>query len=289
MFLISIGIKAQNTQPLINSTLNGTVIDQVTNQPIPGVTVQIKGTTHAAVTDLDGKFYFQTGQKFPYTLVVSYLGYITTEHIATKDFVQISLKEDVKELNEIVIIGYGSTSKKDYTGAAETVAQMSLKATQKTLESSLQGSVAGVNVTQTSGAPGAGMSIRIRGGSSIQGGNEPLYVIDGFPIYNSEVTSGVLSGTPTNPLSTINPADIESITVLKDASSTAIYGSRGANGVVIITTKKGSSTVTTVNYDFTIGQQEVRKKIDLLDAQGFSRLRNAALYDSNPSGGSTLR
>jgi len=285
VFLISTGIKAQNTQPLINSTLNGTVIDQVTNQPLPGVSVQIKGTTHGAVTDLDGKFYFQTGQKFPYTLVVSYLGYVTTEHIATKDFVQISLKEDVKELNEIVIIGYGSTSKKDYTGAAETVAQMSLKATQKTLESSLQGSVAGVNVTQTSGAPGAGMSIRIRGGSSIQGGNEPLYVIDGFPLYNSEVTSGVLSGTPTNPLSTINPADIESITVLKDASSTAIYGSRGANGVVIITTKKGSNTAATVNYDFTIGQQEVRKKIDLLDAQGFSRLRNAALYDSNPAGG----
>ena len=285
IFLISIGIKAQNTQPIINSTLNGTVIDQVTNQPIPGVNIQIKGTTHTAVTDLDGKFYFQTGQKFPYTLIVSYIGYITTEQDAATDFVQISLKEDRKELDEIVIIGYGSTTKKDYTGAAETVGSVSLKATQRTLESALQGSVAGVNVTQTSGQPGAGLSIRVRGGSSIQGGNEPLYVIDGFPLYNSEVTSGVLSGTPTNPLSSINPADIESITVLKDASSTAIYGSRGANGVVIITTKKGSNNLMTVNYDFTLGQQEVRKKVDVLDAPGFSRLRNAALFDSNPAGG----
>nr|WP_294932500.1 TonB-dependent receptor [uncultured Flavobacterium sp.] len=281
--LLSAGINAQNTQPIINSTLNGTVIDQVTNQPIPGVNIQIKGTTHTAITDLDGKFYFQTGQIFPYTLVVSYIGYVTQEKDATSAFVQISLKEDIKELDELVIIGYGSTSKKDYTGAAETVSAVALKSTQRTLESSLQGSVAGVNVTQTSGQPGAGLSIRVRGGSSIQGGNEPLYVIDGFPIYNSEVTSGVLSGTPTNPLSSINPADIESITVLKDASSTAIYGSRGANGVVIITTKKGSSNLLTVNYDFSLGQQEIRNKVDVLDATGFARLRNAALYDTNPA------
>lgn len=283
ILLVSIRSNAQDTKAMINSTLNGTVIDQVTNQPLPGVTIQIKGTTHTAITDLDGKFYFQTGQKFPYILVVSYLGYATAEHTATSDFVQISLKEDAKELNEIVIIGYGSTSKKDYTGAAETVSSIALKATQRTLESSLQGSVAGVNVTQTSGQPGAGLSIRVRGGSSIQGGNEPLYVIDGFPLYNSDVTSGVLSGTPTNPLSSINPSDIESITVLKDASSTAIYGSRGANGVVIITTKKGAVNAMTVNYDFTIGQQQVREKVDVLDAKGFAGLRNAALYDTNPA------
>src|SRR5690606_14843648 len=169
ILLLSAGINAQNTQATINSTLNGTVIDQVTNQPIPGVNIQIKGTTHTAVTDLDGKFYFQTGQTFPYTLIVSYIGYITQEKDATSAFVQISLKEDIKELDELVIIGYGSTTKKDYTGAAETVSTVALKSTQRTLESSLQGSVAGVNVTQTSGQPGAGLSIRVRGGSSIQG------------------------------------------------------------------------------------------------------------------------
>ncbi|MBK0370230.1 SusC/RagA family TonB-linked outer membrane protein [Flavobacterium agrisoli] len=283
ILFISIRANAQDTKPLIQSTLNGVVVDQVTNQPIPGVNIQIKGITHNAMTDMDGKFYFQTGQKFPYTLIVSYIGYETQEYIANTDYVQISLKESRTELDELVIIGYGSTTKKDYTGAAENVSSTALKATQRSLESSLQGSVAGVNVTQTSGQPGAGLSIRVRGGSSIQGGNEPLYVIDGFPIYNSEITSGVLSGTPTNPLSSINPSDIESITVLKDASSTAIYGSRGANGVIIIKTKKGSSTAMTVNYDFTIGQQQVRNKVDVLDAKGFANLRNAALYDTNPT------
>lgn len=285
VFLISIGINAQNTKPIINSTLDGIIIDQVTKQPIPGVNVQIKGTTHGVTTDLDGKFSFETGQKFPYTLVITSIGYITKEQIVSDDFIQIALKEDVKELSEVVVIGYGTTSKKDYTGAAETVSTQALKSTQRSLESALQGSIAGVNVTQTSGQPGSGLSIRIRGGSSIQGGNEPLYVIDGFPIYNSDVTSGVLSGSPTNPLSAINPSDIESITVLKDASSTAIYGSRGANGVVIVTTKKGKSNIMAVNYDYSLGQQEVRKKVSVLDAAGFSRLRNAALYDTNPAGG----
>lgn len=285
VFLISIGINAQNTKPIINSTLDGIIIDQVTKQPIPGVNVQIKGTTHGVTTDLDGKFSFETGQKFPYTLVITSIGYITKEQIVSNDFIQIALKEDVKELSEVVVIGYGTTSKKDYTGAAETVSTQALKSTQRSLESALQGSIAGVNVTQTSGQPGSGLSIRIRGGSSIQGGNEPLYVIDGFPIYNSDVTSGVLSGSPTNPLSAINPSDIESITVLKDASSTAIYGSRGANGVVIVTTKKGKSNIMAVNYDYSLGQQEVRKKVSVLDAAGFSRLRNAALYDTNPAGG----
>nr|WP_288835921.1 TonB-dependent receptor [uncultured Flavobacterium sp.] len=285
VFLVSLGISAQSTKPTINSTLDGVVIDQITKQPIPGVNVQIKGITHSVITDLDGKFSFQTGQSFPYTLVISAVGYVTKEQFVNDKFIQIALKEDVKELNEVVVIGYGTTSKKDYTGAAETVSTQALRSTQRSLESALQGSVAGVNVTQTSGQPGAGLSIRVRGGSSIQGGNEPLYVIDGFPIYNSDVTSGVLSGSPTNPLSAINPADIESITVLKDASSTAIYGSRGANGVVIVTTKKGKSNIMAVNYDYSLGQQEVRKKVSVLDAAGFSRLRNAALYDTNPAGG----
>jgi TonB-dependent starch-binding outer membrane protein SusC len=285
IFLISLGINAQNTKPIINSNLDGIIIDQVTKQPIPGVNIQIKGTTHGVISDLDGKFSFETGQKFPYTLVISFIGYTTKEQIVADDFVQITLKEDVKELNEVVVIGYGTTSKKDYTGAVETVSTQALKSTQRSLESALQGSIAGVNVTQTSGQPGSGLSIRVRGGSSIQGGNEPLYVIDGFPIYNSDVTSGVLSGSPTNPLSAINPSDIESITVLKDASSTAIYGSRGANGVVIVTTKKGKSNILTVNYDYSLGQQDVRKKVSVLDAAGFSRLRNAALYDTNPAGG----
>ena len=283
ILLFSVGINAQETKPFIQSKLEGKVIDQITKQPIPGVSIQIKGTTHNVLTDFDGNFSFVTGQKFPYTLIVSFIGFVTKEQIATDKFIQIELKEDVNELKEVLVIGYGTTSKKDYTGAAETVSSQVLKSTQHTIENALQGSIAGVNVTQTSGQPGAGFSVRVRGGTSIQGGNDPLYVIDGFPVYNSAITSGVLSGTPTNPLSAINPSDIESITVLKDASSTAIYGSRGANGVIIVTTKKGSTSSVAVNYDYSYGQQNVRNEIDVLDAVGFARLRNAALYDTNPA------
>lgn len=283
--LLSIGLNAQNIQPTIKSVLDGKVIDKRTKEPIPGVTIQIKGITHNTTTDLDGNFRFQTGQSFPYILQISYVGYKSIEQIASGSPLVVTLEEDVQQLGEVVVIGYGTTTKKDYTGSVGSVSSKVLKSTQRTLESALQGSVSGVNVTQTSGQPGAGLSIRVRGGSSIQGGSEPLYVIDGFPIYNATETSGVLSGTPTNPLSAINPADIESITVLKDASSTAIYGSRGANGVVIITTKKGKGNGVTINYDVSLGQQQVRKTVDVLDAKGFAALRNAALYDTDPTKG----
>jgi TonB-linked SusC/RagA family outer membrane protein len=154
------------------------------------------------------------------------------------------------------------------------------------LDGLLNGKSAGVQVTPTSGQPGGGMSIRVRGGSSVQGGNEPLYVIDGFPVYNSSATAGVLSGSVTNPLASINPGDIESINILKDASATAIYGSRGANGVVIITTKQGKAGERAkITYEGSVGVQSLRKKIDVLDAQNFARLRNESLYDQNPSKG----
>ncbi|KKX48422.1 hypothetical protein L950_0221235 [Sphingobacterium sp. IITKGP-BTPF85] len=147
----------------------------------------------------------------------------------------------------------------------------------------MKGGISGVQVTQTSGQPGGGVSIRIRGGASIQGGNEPLYVIDGFPIYNQTESTGVGSGTPVNPMSSINPSDVESIEVLKDAAATAIYGSRGANGVILVTTKKGKAGRVQLNYDGTIGQQQVLKKIDVLTAPDFAILRNEALYDAYPN------
>ncbi len=278
-------ITAQNTQPIINSTLNGRVIDDKTKEPVVGATIQIKGTTHGVTTDVDGKFYFQTGQKFPYTLVISYIGFKSREEIVNHEAVTISLEEDVRQLNEVVVIGYGQLLKKDLTGAIESVSSQNIKAVQTSLDRALQGTVAGVNVTQTSGQPGGGISVRVRGGSSIQGGNEPLYVIDGFPIYNSDQNAGVASGPNSNPLSAINPSDIESITVLKDASSTAIYGSRGANGVIIITTKKGKTNENHISYEVSYGVQQVNKKLDLLDAKDFAKLRNDALYDSNPTKG----
>ncbi len=160
-----------------------------------------------------------------------------------------------------------------------------LKQPVSSFDQALKGAAPGVQVTQTSGQPGGGVSIRIRGGASIQGGNEPLYVIDGFPVYNNAVTAGTITGTPTNPLNGINPSDIESIDILKDASATAIYGSRGANGVVIITTKKGKADRSVLSYEGTYGVQSLRKKVDVLNGREFASLRNDALYDVNPAKG----
>jgi TonB-linked SusC/RagA family outer membrane protein len=277
ILLLSLGINAQNTTPLIQSKLDGTVIEAITNQPIPGVSVTIKGTTHSVVTDAEGKFYFQTGQKFPYTLVVTYVGYKKIEYIANGSPVIISLKQDVQELNELVVVGYGTQKRKDITGAVSSVPKANLNQVTSSADNLLRGAVPGVVVTQSSGSPGATSSVRIRGGNSITAGNEPLYVLDGILIYNdnNNGTAGVTNaGAGVNVLSTISPGDIESIEVLKDASATAIYGSRGANGVVIITTKKGTKGQDNISYQGYIGFQQVSKKLDLLNASEWASLRN---------------
>lgn len=273
------------TQPLINSTLSGRVVDFKTKEPLPGAIVQIEGVTHQVQTDSKGKFDFVTGQKFPYTLIISYIGYEKLKVVASGTPILIELKELVNELNGVVVVGYGTQKRSDLTGAVSSVSQQALKQPLSSIDQALKGAAAGVQVTQTSGQPGGGVSIRIRGGASIQGGNEPLYVVDGFPLYNSASATGVLSGTPTNPLASINPGDIESVDILKDASATAIYGSRGANGVVLITTKKGKADRSAVSYEATYGTQAVLKTIDVLGAKDFAILRNEVLLDSKPAGG----
>lgn len=272
-------------QPLINSTLSGTVVDQKTKEPLPGAIVQIEGVTHQVQTDSRGKFDFVTGQKFPYTLIISYIGYEKLRVVANGTPITIELREVINELNGVVVVGYGTQKRSDLTGAVSSVSQSALKQPATSIDQALKGAAAGVQVTQTSGQPGGGVSIRIRGGASIQGGNEPLYVIDGFPLYNSSSSTGVLSGTPTNPLASINPGDIESVDILKDASATAIYGSRGANGVVIITTKKGKADRTAITYEGSFGSQSVLKTIDVLGARDFAILRNEVLFDTKPSAG----
>lgn len=273
------------TQPLINSTLKGRVIDVNTKEPLPGALVQIEGVTNQTQTDAEGRFSLVTGQSFPYNLIVTYIGYEKTKVLATGSPITIELKEAINELNSVVVIGYGVQKRSDLTGSISSIPQVALKQQVSSIDQALKGAAAGVQVTQTSGQPGGGVSIRIRGGASIQGGNEPLYVVDGFPLYNNSSTAGTLSGTPTNPLASINPSDIESIDVLKDASATAIYGSRGANGVVIITTKKGKAERSNVTYEASFGTQTIQSKIDVLGAKDFAVLRNEALFDSNPNAG----
>ena len=270
-------------------TLKGAVVDSRTHEPIIGAVVSVKSGNGGTSTDVDGRFSLAV-KTVPTTIVASYTGY-NNEEISifevTEDEILIEISENFNALQGVVVVGYGTQKKSDLAGAVSSVKLDDIKGTNAaSFDGLLNGKSAGVQVTPTSGQPGGGISIRVRGGSSVQGGNEPLYVIDGFPIYNSSATAGVLSGSATNPLASINPNDIESINILKDASATAIYGSRGANGVVIITTKQGKAGERAkIVYEASVGVQSLRKKIDVLDAPNFAKLRNESLYDQNPSGG----
>jgi TonB-linked SusC/RagA family outer membrane protein len=271
--IIAFGQRAP--QPTINSRLEGTVLDSTTKQPIPGAMIRIKGTTNAAATDLNGKFQLVTGQRFPYTLSTSFMGYKTREIIADGSPITINLIENVNQLNDVVVVGYGTQKRSDITGSVASVPKTLLNQPAASFDNLLQGSVSGVAVTQNSGQPGSSATIRIRGGNSISFGNAPLYVIDGFIIYNNNDNVNIGSNGPSvNALSTINPSDIESIEVLKDASATAIYGSRGANGVVIITTRRGKKGTNNISFSTYAGQQRIAKKLDLLNGSQWASLIN---------------
>ena len=262
---------------VINSELNGLIIDQTTKNPVEGVNIIIKGTTNQTTSDDKGIFHLKTGQKFPYILRVALVGYKTVEIKVDGSPVNIELVAASQNLTDVVVVGYGTQRRKDITGSVVTVPRENLQQTVASFDNALSGAVTGVQVTQSSGQPGASSSIRIRGGNSITGSNEPLYVIDGFIVYNDNTSAnagGSYSGANLNVLSTINPGDIESVEVLKDASATAIYGSRGANGVILITTQKGKKNRDVVSYQGTYGWQEIRKKLPLLNAKQWAGLRN---------------
>ncbi|UHG93927.1 SusC/RagA family TonB-linked outer membrane protein [Spirosoma oryzicola] len=248
--------------PAVPSALavSGTVIDDQ-SQGLPGVSVVVKGTQTGTVTDVNGHYSINAPDGAA-TLVFSFIGYQTQEiAISGRTVVDVKLGSDVKSLSEVVVVGYGTQKRSDVTGALASVSSKELNAFPVVnAAQGLAGRAAGVQVIQNSGAPGSNISIRVRGGNSLLGNNEPLYVVDGF----------ALSGSPT----TINPADIESIEVLKDASATAIYGSRGANGVVLITTRTGKSGSNRVNIDSYVGFQQVRKKLSLLNATEFAQIAN---------------
>ena len=254
-------------------------------EPLPGVSVVVKGTTNGASTDAVGNYALSVPDGAA-TLVFSYIGYTTEEvSVGNRTTIDVSLVADVESLSEVVVVGYGTVKKSDLTGSVASVKSDELRQTPiANFVQGLQARVSGVQVTQNSGAPGGSSSVRIRGNNSISGGSEPLYVVDGFPVGsggNSGATGGVnfgnSDGNALNPLSTINPNDIESIEVLKDASATAIYGTRGANGVVLITTKRGQAGVTNVTYDGYYGVQQIRRKLDLMNATEFARFENELL------------
>ena len=260
------------TSMIHSQNVSGTVSDS--NGPLPGATILVKGTTNGSQTDLDGKFTI--GNVGPNAILVfSYIGLKTQEvNVAGKRTVNVVLVEDSAELKEVVVIGYGTVRKKDATGAVDQIGAKDFdNVSSPSPAQLLRGKVAGVQVTQSSGEPGAGVAIRVRGNSSIRSGNGPLIVIDGVPLDGGNVSGGgdnlLGASSARNPLNFVNQNDIESISVLKDASSTAIYGSRGANGVIVITTKKGKSKVPQLSYNTSVQFSKLSGDFNVMDAQQF--------------------
>ena len=258
-----------------NITVTGKVTDE-NGSPVIGATVVIKGTTSGTITDVDGNYSLDVSENN--ILAFSFVGMETVESRVTGSPINVVLKSDVIGLEEVVVIGYGSVKKSDLTGSVSSVNTEDMKERSiSTVEGLLQGTAAGVQVTSGDGTPGGGMTVKIRGAASINASAEPLYVVDGFPIVSDQMeTSGAYGGNfsqniggYTSPLSTINPGDIASIEILKDASATAIYGARGANGVVLITTKKGRAGKPKVTYDGYFGLQKVSKTMEMLSQEDY--------------------
>jgi len=248
--------------------VSGTVLDGSMNyEPLIGATVMAKGTTTGTTTDLDGKFSLTLPDGVT-QVVVSSVGYQTQTVNATKGKpIKVTMYEDSKVMDEVVVVGYGEMKRSDLTGSVSSIGEKAIKQGVNTsLEQTMQGRIAGVQVTQNSGAPGGGISVQIRGINSLNG-NEPLYVVDGIAM------SGQTDGN-TSVMSSLNPSDITSIEVLKDASATAIYGSRASNGVVLITTKRGQAGQTKVTYEGMTGWQMLPKQLDMMNLKQYASFYN---------------
>jgi len=248
------------------SIVTGKVVDE-TNQPLPGAAVTLKGTQKSTGTDANGNFRLLAVPNGTVTLEVTFIGYQTLEKVVNVSgnvTVDLSLVPSARSLNEVVVIGYGTEKKKDLTGSIATVTAKDFnQGAITTPEQLIQGKVSGVSITSNSGAPGAGSTITIRGGASISGGNDPLIVLDGMPLSPDAINGAA------NPLDLINPNDIASFTILKDASASAIYGNRASNGVIIITTKKGQSGKPVINFSTQFSVATLPKEAPVLSASQF--------------------
>ncbi len=263
--------------------VTGKVTDAKDGTPLSGVTVKVKGTSKITVTDPSGSFTISfSGNQA--VLQLSYVGYDNQEISVSGGEVSISLNVSTTNLNEVVVVGYGTKIKRDLTGSVSKVGAKELNNTPVTsFESALQGRAAGVQITQQNGKLGQGINIRIRGSASVSAGNEPLYVVDGIPLITTNLSS---NGAQTNPLTDLNINDIESIEILKDASAAAIYGSRASNGVVLITTKRGKSGKSKIEFGFMTGLQNPTRKMEFMNAQeyvDYFRLAAAAAKRLDPS------
>ena len=284
--VIATGLRAQ--------IISGKVVSNE-QEPLPGVLIQLANDGNiGASTDADGRFRLNPGQhvKYPIQLIFKYVGYAPLEldiYEETSDVGEVVLRNDRFSLNEVVVVAYGEQKRQDLTGAVSSVdGQELLKNPITSLEQSLEGKLTGVQVTQATGAPGGAVTINVRGASSISAGTEPLYVVDGLPVVSKDLSDvGGYQGNFLSGIADINPNDIASIEVLKDASAAALYGSRASNGVILITTKKGASGRTKVTLDSYIGWQDIAHKLEFLNAEEYIAARNEAIDNYNTSLGLT--
>ncbi|GHV56135.1 SusC/RagA family TonB-linked outer membrane protein [Bacteroidia bacterium] len=252
-------------------TVSGVVTDE-RGETLPGVTVSVPGANNGTISDIDGNYRLDVPSNGK--LSFYYIGYLTqTVEVNGRKVINITLKEDTKTLDEVVVVGYGTMKKSDLTGAVTSVKADAIQQSIPTsIDQVLQGRAAGVQVQQNSGMPGASTSIKIRGTGSLNSATDPIYVIDGVVIEGGSFAS---NSTNYNPLASINPADIVSMDILKDASATAIYGSRGGNGVIMVTTKRGDKGHQRINYNGYVGWQQLPKKLDMLNLRQYAEHRNA--------------
>lgn len=275
------------SNPFADILVRGTITDAANGESLPGVTVKVKGSATGVATDLQGKFSITVPEDA--VLEISYLGYARREvSVNKRTQINITLESSSSVLEEFVVVGYGTIAKTDYNGSSSTIRLENVNENKViSVPEALQGKLAGVQIQNNTGEPGAGMTFNIRGLTSITGSNQPLVVVDGQPIESSQGSTQAGSNLdggavipPADPLASINPSDIASIEVLKDASSTAIYGSRGANGVILITTKSGRSGKDKLTYTTRLDMSQLPKKLDVLSSRQYMDFRNeAALND----------
>ncbi|MEL0011759.1 MAG: carboxypeptidase-like regulatory domain-containing protein, partial [Bacteroidota bacterium] len=279
--LLSVLVLALFSVLAINAqTVTGVMTDADSGEPLIGANVLVKGTTVGTITDIDGSYSLSLPDGAT-TLVFSYAGFQDQEvDIAGQSTINVALSPGAL-LDEVVVIGYGTVKKRDVTGSVASLKEEDFnKGIIVSTDQLLQGRVPGVNVVQNSGRPGGEATVKIRGNNSIRAGADPLYVVDGFPLDGRSARAGLLSNDlgsipNSNPLNFLNPSDIASIEILKDASSAAIYGARGANGVILVTSNKVSSTEATIDFNASYGASSIVKKYDVLSADQY----RAALND----------
>jgi iron complex outermembrane receptor protein len=284
----SISTQAKNpilnvsTTAIADVTVTGRVTDGTTNEPLAGCSVVIKGTQRGTTTDANGNYRIVVPNTNA-TLVFGFIGFVSQEiAVGNQTTINVSLKASASDLNQVVVIGYGSTTKRDMTGSVKSIKSTEFnRGIINSPEQLIQGKVAGVNVTSASGEPGSTQTISIRGPGGVRTGSTPLFVLDGIPLDNSS------TGGATNPLTFLNPQDIEAVDVLKDASATAIYGARGANGVVLITTKKGKAGTATFNLSSSLGISTMARPLKVFTADEYRQQVAAVGGVLDDKGGST--